>query len=199
MIPTGLTLNRMFAPARRFGACRSGAGLVEFALGLPVFVLLMAGILEFALVLFVANAVEGGLREASRYGITGQSVTGKTREQTLIQIVNDRSYGLVTLNASDITFTSYDALDNVGKAEPFNDNKPANGKYDAGETFTDVNRNGKWDADQGTDGVGGAEDVVLYLISYQWPFLTPLFAPFGGSDGALDLTSSITVRNEPYQ
>ena len=183
---------------RAFFRCRSGAGLLEFALGLPVFVLLTAGIFEFALVLFVNNAVEGGLRDASRYGITGQSVSGETREQTLINIVNDRSYGLVTLTASDITFKSYDTLSAVGQEEPYNDNSPANGQYDVGETYTDINTNGQWDADQGADGVGGADDVVLYTVTYQWTFLTPLFAPFGGGDGALDLTSTITVRNEPY-
>lgn len=183
---------------RRFRSCRSGAGTLEFALGLPVFVLLSAGTFEFALVLFVNNAVEGGLRDASRYGITGQTETGQTREQTLIQIVNDRSYGLVTLSASDITFKAYDALSSVGQEEPYNDNAPANGVYDVGETYTDINTNGQWDADQGADGVGGADDVVLYTVTYQWTFLTPLFAPFGGDDGALDLTSTITVRNEPY-
>jgi hypothetical protein len=44
-------------------------GMVEFALALPVFLLLMLGIIEFARLLVTYSAVYTASREAVRYGV----------------------------------------------------------------------------------------------------------------------------------
>lgn len=171
--------------------------MVEFAFAAPVIVLLIAGILEVSLVLFVSVLAEGGLREASRYGITGQEPGGLTREEQLVQIVKDHTHDLIEVSPSNVKFIVYDSFEHIGAPEPYDDAN-SNGEYDDGEDFTDWNGSGSWDEDTGEEGVGMAGEIVLYKITYQWAFLTPLFQVFGGDDGKLDLTASIAVRNEPY-
>lgn len=160
-------------------------------------ILLVAGILEVSLALFASVLVEGGLREASRYGITGQEPGGLTREEQLVQIVQEHTHGLVEVSPSNVTFTVYDSFEHIGAPEPYTDAN-SNGRYDDGEDFVDWNDSGSWDEDTGVAGVGAAGEIVLYHIEYQWTFLTPLFQVFGGDDGKLDMSASIAVRNEPY-
>ncbi|MGD2057902.1 MAG: pilus assembly protein [Anaerolineales bacterium] len=45
-----------------------GQGLVEFALVLPVFLMLIMGIVEFGRLMFIYNSVATASREAARYG-----------------------------------------------------------------------------------------------------------------------------------
>ncbi|MGD2162761.1 MAG: pilus assembly protein, partial [Anaerolineales bacterium] len=45
-----------------------GQGLVEFALVLPIFLMLIMGIVEFGRLMFIYNSVATASREAARYG-----------------------------------------------------------------------------------------------------------------------------------
>lgn len=177
---------------------RRGASLIEFALALPVFILGVVGILELALVLSAQVLAEGGLREAARYGITGQIPGGSSREAQILQIVSNHTHGMIDVSGATVTTKTYDSFDQVEEEEPYDDDSPANGQYDVGETFTDWNGNGTWDSDTGVAGPGASGEIVLYKIEFQWSFLTPLFSKFGGDDGKLDLSAAITVQNEPF-
>ena len=181
----------------RLARGRRGVTAVEFGLIAPICVTLVCVFIDLSMVMFITNVMEGGLREASRYAITGSTETGKTREQKIAEIVLGHSYGLI--NAADITVTYkiYPSFADVGQPEPFVD-KNNNGKYDFGEPFTDVNKNGVWDADMGAAGVGGPGDIVAYTVSYKWTLWTPLASEIWGNGGAVILTSTIAVRNEPY-
>ena len=182
---------------RRFIACRSGGSALEFALVIPTFVVMLAGVIEISMVMFVSILAEGGLREASRFGITGQDPDGMTREERIVQIVQEHTHGLISVSSDNVTYKVYGDYDQIGSAEPFVDAN-GNGEYDAGESFTDWNGNGTWDTDSGTDGSGTAGDIVVYEVGYQWAFMTPLFKVFGDENGKLNMSASITVRNEPW-
>ncbi|MEQ9327447.1 MAG: pilus assembly protein [Rhodospirillales bacterium] len=172
---------------------------MEFALLTPVFLALITGIMELAMILFVAALMEGGLRDASRFGITGFEPEGKTREERILEIVGNNTIGLVDMSSATVQSLIYPSFGDIGGAEPFVDADPANGSYDSGETFTDVNGNGSWDPDMGAAGTGGPGDVVVYRLSYDWPLLTPILAGVIGEDGKLRLGASVIVRNEPYE
>jgi Flp pilus assembly protein TadG len=171
---------------------------MEFALLVPVFMMLITGVMELAMVLFVAALMEGGLRDASRFGITGFEPEGITREERILEIVGANTIGLVDMSNATIQSLIYPSFEDIGGAEPFVDADPANGIYDAGETFTDVNGNGTWDSDMGAAGAGGPGDVVVYRLGYDWPLLTPLLAGVMGENGTIRLGASVVVRNEPY-
>lgn len=181
----------------RIAADEAGSPAVEFALVAPVLLLVMAAIIEFGMILFVTVLMEGGLREAARFGITGQTPSESDRSSQILAIVADRTLGLVDVGKATLSITAYPTFDDVGKGEYFVDGDN-NDKYDSGETFKDCNGNGKRDADRGTSGAGGAGDVVLYRIDYDWPMLTSLMTPLIGKDGKFHLQAHVVVRNEPW-
>lgn len=185
---------------RRFLACRRGTPILEFALAAPILFLVMIGMFEVAMMTFTSVSVEAGLREAARWGITGQTPASGTREDQLLAIIDHQTLGLIDVDEAEVSFLIYASFNDVGQPEPFVDSiLPLNGEYDAGETFTDLNGNLQWDADRGTAGVGNAGEVVLYKIDYKWHLMTPLIANLIGDDeGALTMTASVAVRNEPW-
>jgi Flp pilus assembly protein TadG len=59
-------------PSTRSRKVSPGQGLVEFALALPVLLLLIFGLIEFALIFTAWMMVENSARTAARYAVTGQ-------------------------------------------------------------------------------------------------------------------------------
>ena len=189
---------RRFSIWRRLKACRRGVTGIEFAVVAPAVFLTVAGIIELAMIMFVSTLSEGGLREASRFSITGFTPPGMTREERILQILGEHTIGLVDMTQATVTYKVYPSFDDIGKPEPFTDDAPANGTYDAGEAFQDINGNGQWDSDMGAAGLGGPGDIVLYTIEFEWALMTPLVAPLMGNDGKITMNSSVAVKNEPF-
>lgn len=183
---------------RRFAESERGSALIEFAVGAPLVLLLLAGAIELGMIMFVNVLMESGLRDASRFGITGQVPSGETRLQKIKDIVTADTIGLVDMNKATFDVKVYPSFGDIGRGESFVDGN-GNGTYDTGETFTDENGNGKWDSDVGKAGAGGSGDIVVYRMSYDWNLLMPLAKPFIGKDGKFTLTAAIAVRNEPWK
>ncbi len=170
--------------------------MVEFALvSVPVIIMIL-GTLEVAIILFVNVVMEGAIRDAARFGITGYTTGGKSRETVIREIIDDRTLGFVDMSKVLITTIVYPDFDSIGPEKYIDAN--GNGQYDGGETFFDVNGNGAWDANPGESSAGGAGAVVVYKVSYDWPLLTGLLAPLIGHDGLISLSVSTAVRNEPF-
>ncbi len=182
----------------RFAECRRGTAAIEFAFAIPALLLVTAGVIEVAMVLFATTLAEGGLREAARYGITGQAPGGGTREEQILQIVQDHTHGLIDASDATLDVWTYPGFNDVQEQEDYTDGN-SNGAYDSGEAFEDANANSTWDAGNGTEGPGGAGQVVVYTLEFEWDFMTPVFEVFGGPNGTLELSASIAVQNEPYE
>jgi Flp pilus assembly pilin Flp len=180
---------------RRLRGDQRGATIVEFAVIFPVFILAIFGIIETAIVLFVSSSIEAAVLEASRFGITGGLTPGVSREARVLDIVGDKTYGLVDMEQVDIQTLVYASFDDIGQPEPFEDDN-FNTVWDDPEPFTDVNGNGVWDADMGAAGLGGPSDVVVYRVSYDWGVMTPLIQDVLGD--SVRHVSSVAVRNEPF-
>ncbi len=185
------------SPAGSPGLARDARGAValEFALILPVLLTFFFGIIEVALSVFINSSIESAVFEASRFGVTGGTTPGVTRQDRVLDIVGERTYGLVDMDTVTVDTLVYDTFSDIGKPEPFVDAN-ANAVYDAGETFTDVNGNGVWDADMGLAGLGGPSDVVVYQLTYDWGIVTPLMRRVMGN--SVEMVSSVAVRNEPF-
>ncbi len=179
---------------RRLWKNEDGAAAVEFGLVAVPFITIIFGIVEFAVILFLNSSLEAGVINASRYAVTGSTLPGITREERVVQVLNQHGFGLVNLDTSNVTTLVYPNFASIGQPEPYTDEN-TNGSYDDGEAFTDVNGNGSWDADMGLAGLGGAGDIVVYNVNYTWGLLTGLFQPLIGD---ITLTSSVAVRNEPF-
>lgn len=173
---------------------RTGAGAIEFAIAFPVLMLLIMGIIEFSLALFAQSLLEGAVSEASRFGLTGGTVGTQTREESIRDIVEERTMGFLDMEQLDIETLVYPTFDSIGEAEPYTDEN-ANDAYDSGEPFEDINGNGTWDADMGLSGAGGPDDIVLYRLSYPWRAITGFMAE---RLGEMNLQASVAIRNEPF-
>jgi Flp pilus assembly pilin Flp len=188
------------APAvkdRRQGLGERGSVMIEFGLLAPIVVTLLVGVIEIGMTTFVQNLLEASVREASRFGITGRTVDGVTREQAILDVIEDRTIGLVDMSKAQVEMLVYPNFGSIGASESYIDGN-GNGAYDVGETFTDLNGNGTREADIGVTGPGAAGQVVLYRISYDWEILTPFATTFIGQDGKIRLSASVAVRNEPW-
>ncbi|TVR78786.1 MAG: pilus assembly protein [Rhodospirillales bacterium] len=187
----GMTLSFRIPGIRRDDR---GVAAIEFAFVAPVLFLFLIGTIELTMVLFLNSALERGVLAASRYAITGSVPDGVSRQDRVLDILKENTFGLITLTEDNVTALIYPTFDSIGQPEPFTDLN-GNGVYDEGEPFVDVNGNGVWDADMGLAGLGGPGDIVVYRVDYDWGMLTQLLDTLVGG---VTLTGSIVVRNEPF-
>jgi len=195
MAATALT--RFRSRRKALAEDQRGSALVEFVLAAPLVVLMLVGAVEFGMILFVSTLMESALRDAARFGITGEEPPGTTRLARILQIIEERTIGLVDMTEARVEILVYPTFGDVGRGEDFVDGN-GNGQYDAGETYTDQNGNGQHDTDIGVAGPGEAGAIVAYRMEYGWRLRTPMAAPLIGKNGKFILKSAIAVRNEPY-
>ncbi len=176
---------------------RDGSTLLEFAFVAPVLVLMLFGGMEVGMIFFADSLLEGGLREAARFGLTGALPPTGTREEHIVEVVNDNGAGVVWIDETNVATLVYPNFTSIGEPEPYTDIN-GNGVHDAGEPFTDINCNSQWDPDMGKAGLGHGGEVVLYSISYELELMTGLLAPLLGDNGKFPLAASVVVRNEPF-
>ena len=172
-----------------------GATAVEFVfVAIPV-IYLMVGILEFSAAMTVSNSLEAATNLSSRLGKTGfvDVNEGLDQSETIRAEIERRVGPLIDMNKLEIDAKAYADFGSVGNAEPWNDANN-NGEPDPGE-WTDTNGNNFCD---GCTGFGGADNVVIYTITYPWTIMTPLMNRLLGEDGIFNLTAYSVVKNEPY-
>lgn len=174
-----------------------GIAAIEFALLAPTFLLLVMGIIEFSLVMYCTSVLESAAVNSARLAKTGYTQQGITRQQMIYDMVKSRASGLMNPNNVGISAKYYSQISQINDPEPYTDSNN-NHVHDASEPYTDINANGQWDADMGTAGLGGAGDIVVYTVTYPWPISTPIIRSFIGQGGIYTVTSSVVVRNEPY-
>jgi hypothetical protein len=85
-----------------------GQALVEFALVLPIFLIILFGIIDFGRYVYTANAISNGTREGARAGSVGVRPSplcdGLGREACIDAVVKANSWGLVD---DDISIDSF--------------------------------------------------------------------------------------------
>ncbi len=182
----------------RLKRANDGVAAVEFAMIAPVLLLMIFGILELSMMAYATSVIEGATSTSSRLAKTGFTDGAQSREDMIFKMIKDHSSLLVDVSKIEITAKSYGSFTNIGKPEPFTDVN-GNSVWDIGEPFSDVNGNGQWDFDMGVAGLGGANDIVLYRVTYPWQVITPIMNKLlGDASGVYTITSSVIVKNEPY-
>jgi hypothetical protein len=184
-------------PWRRLVGASEGSTAVDFAIIAPVFFLFVVGILEFSMLMLGETLLQSAVTDASRFGLTGRTLVGQTREQVIADLVASRTYGLIDSERLEFDTLVYPSFDSVGRPETFTDQN-GNGTWEASEPFVDINGNGQWDDDMGAAGLGGPDDVVLYRVRYDWQMLTPMFRLMFPPTGVIPMEASLAVRNEPF-
>ena len=95
---------------RFFGDRRGATDLVEFALILPMFLLLMFALIDLGRWYWIRETLENAVRQAGRYAVTGQSIPGDTRVQSITTVATNAAAGLQNLTVT--VSSSPDALTN---------------------------------------------------------------------------------------
>jgi Flp pilus assembly protein TadG len=110
-----------------------GQGMVEFALVLPIVLLIVFGVIEFGYLLFVFSSVNTASRDAARYGIAVGDVSGDLRYydcdgivgagqrigrfagilETEYTITYDSGPGTSAIYADCPTLAAHDGVDNI--------------------------------------------------------------------------------------
>lgn len=172
-----------------------GSTIVEFAIVLPVLMILIMGAMDTGFQLYTRAILAGEMQKAGR----DSSLEDGTSNATTL---NDRVRSAVhnIMPDATVTFTrkSYRTFSDAAaaQAEDYTDTD-GDGTCDNGEPFEDANNNGTWDADGGNTGQGGAKDAVVYTATAVYPRMFPIAKLIGISD-RVTLTSSTVLRNQPY-
>lgn len=178
-------------------APQAGATLVEFSLVLPVFLVLLMGAIDLGYERYMAGVLDGTLNQASR-SITLQAGDDAATRLALDNAIR-QTMGLTRTDISlDITRASaknYRQI--IMRGEPLNDANH-NNRCDPGETFEDVNANGRFDSDSLRSEWGDADDVLVYQVTARMPRLFPV-AGFIGLPDTITLTSTKMLRIQPFE
>lgn len=195
-----ISVRRIRSTGRRLWAepDDKGTAILEFALGAPVLILVVIGVFEVSLLMLSHVLLEGSIRMASRYGATGQEVAGTTREAFIEQMIRDQSAGLLDISITAIEVSTFADFDQIA-GEPY-PGRDIGVPWSQGTTFTDLNGNGRYDADlsKPAGGAGAGNDVVLYSVDAEWRTVTPLLAGVMGDEGRILLHAQVAIRNEPF-
>lgn len=178
---------------RRLWRDYGGAALVEFALVLPVMLLMGMGLCEMAYQAYMQAVLTGAVQKAGRDS-TVEGANTATIDNAVLQAVKNIN-GKAAFVAGYPTRKSYASFGYISP-ESFVDSN-GNGVRDSGECFTDVNGNGIWDADPGVSGNGGAGDTVLYTASITYTRLFPLGIWMGWGKTAT-LSANTILKNQPW-
>lgn len=151
----------------------SGQTVVEFAVVVTVFLLLLFATLDFGWYFYVKVTLQNAVRQAGRYAITGNCsggsncfVTGSgDRYNSIVNVALQYSFGLIS--ASNITITCL---------------PPPIGQV-GGCTYG--------------GGAGGPGDTVMITATYTWNPVTALIAKFFTS-GTYVFSVSTTFKNESF-
>ena len=176
---------------------RTAATAVEFAVLAPVLFLAVIGIIELAVLLTVQVMLEGSVREASRFGITGYTPAGTTRDAQIRATIAQYSVGMVNMSNVVIVTRVFQSFGQVVRPEPCY-KWLASGTCDTSspQNYSDANGNGHWDDGNGTNGSGGSGDIVMYTVHYRHQMMTGLMRRIMGINGWVALEASVLVRNE---
>jgi Flp pilus assembly protein TadG len=145
-----------------------GTTVVEFALVLPIFALLLMGIIDFGRYYFVQHTVQYATREGTRLGLVGGTVEGYEGDRTgsIMQKIKDNAG--IAIDPAELSISIF----------------PITG-------YTDP------DGWENTQNAGGPGDFMRVRTKYTYQFLTPFIGDFF-SNGRNDILAEATYRNELF-
>lgn len=181
---------------RRLLGDRRGVTLVEFAFVGPILIIMIMGLFDMAHTQYTNALLNGAMQKAARdmtlESAGSQQANNDARVRAQVQNVLPKG--------AEVEFERLSHFDFSDIGEPEEVIEPAataNRRCDPGERYVDENDNGRWDADRGQVGNGGARDVVLFTAIVRYDRLFPMFELIGMPD-KVTLRASTVLRNQPF-
>ena len=174
---------------------RRGATIIEFAIVLPVLLMILMFLFDTSYYLYARAVLSGEIQAAGRSStLETASEEAQTDLDEHVEAAVQRVVPHGVLHFSRKAYGSYARAQ--AKAEPFIDANN-NGVCDNGEVYEDSNNNNVYDADGGKDGQGNARDVTIYSVTLEYNRIFPMARLLGWSD-TVSISSSTILRNQPY-
>jgi hypothetical protein len=182
----------------KFISNEDGVSILEFALIAPIVMMMVLGSMDIGHSLFVRATLDGAVQNAARSSSL-EGATSLTQQELIDEDVASTIRELAPGATVTVSRRYYKTFSKaaLASAEEVNEQSPGNMKCDRGESFMDANGNGVWDADGGTDGQGGAKDIVIITFQVSYPRLFPLAAMFGWPAN-VEMESNSILANQPY-
>lgn len=176
------------ATTRRFKSDASGATAVEFAMVIPMFLLVLGVIVETGVMMFTEYVLQTSVQEAARLVRTGQA---QTKQLTAAQFKSEICRIAKIIMACESKVTVY-----MKAAATFADlDTDPNGSY----MTVGVKADGTTAAP--TYQCGKREEMVALIASYDYNFITPYFMSyFGNINGKKTrrMAGFAMFKNEPF-
>lgn len=176
----------------RFLGDRRGIAAVEFAILAPVMILMMMGFMDLVYQVYAQSVLDGAVQKAGRDSAIEGGAEARDKIDDLVLKAVKKMAPNATFSSTRKSYSTFQAV----KPEKFidaNNNK----RYDSGECFDDTNGNKRWDADPGLTGQGGANDVVVYVATIEYPRMFPMPGLVGWSRKE-SLSSKTVLKNQPF-
>jgi Flp pilus assembly protein TadG len=162
---------------RRLAREQDGAVAIEFGMVAAPFLLLMFAILETALVFFAGQTLETAVSDSSRLIMTGQAQQQGFNQSSFKDAVCARIYGLFDcVNGVHIDVKTYPKFANINLTPPLD----GSGNFNPNMSYQP----------------GGAGDIVVVRLYYQWPIYVAMLQNMTGNKRLLIATAAF--RNEPF-
>nr|WP_276046705.1 MULTISPECIES: TadE family protein [unclassified Sphingomonas] len=170
-----------------------GVTIVEFAIVAPCLMLIMMGLLSLGLRAYIGIQLQGALEQAAR-----QVTVGTTTTTAMVTASVKAQVNRIMPRASvTVVPTSYYDFAHVGKPEPITTDTAPLGTYNTGDCFQDLNGNGTWDADAGSSGTGGSDDIVYYTATLTYADPLPVKRLLG-FPATTTVSGTTMMKNQPY-
>jgi len=174
-----------------------GVAAVEFAATATGFLIILMGGFDLGHTLYMQAVLQGTLQKAARDSTlaTGQETAQQTSINARIRAAVHDLNASIPDNDIKITRSAYKTFTQAQARLPEDANQ--DGVCSVGETWIDRNFNNTYDADGGSNGQGGAKDVVVFSVDVSYPRLFPT-ASLIGLPGTVKLNATTVLANQPY-
>jgi Flp pilus assembly protein TadG len=178
---------------------RRGATIVEFGFVIVPLSVVMLGFMDLGYQMYVRATLQGALNDVARAASVESPRLGGTGtlEQRVRVALADRLSGMARGADIQVQTSSYYDYSAVGRPERLVTDVNNNGRYDPGDCWLDTNPNGRYDLNSGRSGIGGADDVVFYNVTFTMPRLFPMAGLLGVSRN-YEIETSAAVKNQPW-
>jgi Flp pilus assembly pilin Flp len=172
---------------------KRGVTAVEFAMIAPALLMVLLGVFDTGYNLYTASVLGGAAQKAARAStIEGAETKGLAIDDAVVAAVHD------VMPTASVSFDrrAYRDYSDIHRPEDYTD-VDKDGACDNNEPYEDINGNGIWDSDRGSDTMGGARDAVLYTVTVTYPRAFPLMHLLGLPNTVTSQTQTV-LRNQPY-
>ena len=166
---------------------------------MPLCIVLL-GFLDLGYRSYLRSVLQGALNDVARAASVESpefDSDADTLEERVQAALIEKMGGLGRKGSYEIETKNYYNFAGVGKPERLITDKNKNGNYDEGDCWQDTNPNGSFDTDSGSEGIGGASDVVFYDVTLTTPRIVPIGSLLGISDD-FQVNAKTAIRSQPY-